>query len=176
MRHVVRRPREQLVDKLDLDTHPAEQANRPFLATIEAVPGDPTRVNLTPWLAASGCLCGAELLVEKNHIAHVERTPHQHVCCGKTLKVVSVHFNEPYGCVWQTIFHQLATRVVSSTAPANRDPRTWRAVDSEPPEGCQENAILHYKQCINSCRNRTNPGFCRARCEHQLQQDLDVCF
>lgn len=83
-------------DSITLDDLLAQQEepDRPRV-TIEAVPGDDTRVKVTPFVEGVGCLCSRALTVAKESIERLEPTGEHHVCCGHRLLVVYVTFSEP---------------------------------------------------------------------------------
>src|SRR5947207_138626 len=80
--------------RLSVDAVLEEQGRAPaFLATLEALEDRPDKVKVTPWMPGDGCQCHLARAVPRAAI-EAERTPHSHLCCGKTLPVWALHFRE----------------------------------------------------------------------------------
>lgn len=94
---------------LDMQGQPS-----PVLATVQRVPDDDTRVRVTPYAAGAGCLCSFALNVTKDAIESVTSTDEVHVCCGKTLKVVTIKFGD---ATMEDVFQQIAASVNARRNP-----------------------------------------------------------
>jgi hypothetical protein len=95
-------------DHVSLEEFLKDQSTPRFTATIEAVEGKPDVVKVTPWAAASGqCFCHLAINVRKSAFKLVTLTGDTHVCCGKTLKVVELHFKKGETISAEELFTQL---------------------------------------------------------------------
>jgi hypothetical protein len=94
-------------EKISVDDLLNSQSKSSFSATVEAVEGQPDLVKVTPWTAAAGCLCHLSVNINKASLAGVTPTGETHVCCGKTLKVVELHFKKGESITLEDVFGQL---------------------------------------------------------------------
>lgn len=100
-----------MADAIPLDEL-LDQQDKPgrLLATVERIADDDTRVKVTPYVAGAGCLCPWALNVVKEAIESVTRTDDVHVCCGKTLTIVTVNFTDT---TLADVFQQITASVAS---------------------------------------------------------------
>ena len=104
-------------EKITVDDLLTGQSKQTFRATVEAIESQPSMVKITPWTAASGCLCHLSVQVAKASLEGVTPTGDTHECCGKTLKVVQLHFKEGESIAFEDLFGQLnvhASKTASS--------------------------------------------------------------
>ena len=94
-------------EKITVDDLLTGQSKQTFGATVEAIESQPSMVKITPWTAASGCLCHLSVQVAKASLEGVTPTGDTHECCGKTLKVVQLHFKEGESIAFEDLFGQL---------------------------------------------------------------------
>lgn len=97
--------------RLSLDELFQKQGEGQYMATIEPTV-DPAQVKLTPYLANLGCLCSQSIKIPKDLIDSVTPTGEFHLCCGKRLIVVEIHFKKGANLPLNTIFDQLRANLV----------------------------------------------------------------
>jgi len=96
-------------ERISIDELLAEQsAPAPLLATVEKVQDKDDRVKVTPWTRAGGCKCHLALNIKKSSIEGATPTDDVHICCGKALKIVELHFTQNDNIALQDLFEQLA--------------------------------------------------------------------
>ncbi len=95
-------------EKISVDDLLTGQAKPMFTATVETIEGEPDKVKITPWTAAAGCLCHLSINIIKASLIGVTPTGETHVCCGKTLKVVELHFKKDESIRLEDVFGQLS--------------------------------------------------------------------
>ena len=99
-----------------------DQSTPRFTATIEAVDGKPDVVKVTPWAATTRqCFCHLAIDVRKTAFESVTPTGDTHVCCGKTLKVVEVHFKKGETIAAEEIFTQLRDSAHRAAASSHEE-------------------------------------------------------
>lgn len=97
-----------MTDHVGLEEFLRDQSAPRFTATIEAVEGKPDLVKVTPWAATTRqCFCHLAINVRKSAFESVTPTEDTHVCCGKTLTVVELHFKKGETISAEEIFAQL---------------------------------------------------------------------
>jgi hypothetical protein len=160
-------------------------------ATVEGIADKPELVKITPWFPDTGCLCGLAIMLPKASIADVTLTGDTHICCGKTLRVVELHFVKGTSIGIEELFAQLSAKALTQSTliheqqhgsaisqRGTRQPRTARYFNPprDPPRlvhcedmysdclaECAMGAIFDdYSQCICLCRNLF--CFCSRRC------------
>jgi hypothetical protein len=102
-------------EKISVEELLSSQSKSSCSATVEAVEGQPDLVKITPWTAAAGCLCHLAVNIPKASLAGVTPTGDTHVCCGKTLKVVELHFKKGESITLEELFSQLHRSASKST-------------------------------------------------------------
>lgn len=96
-------------DHLSIDEFLKDQSSSKFTATVEAIEDKPDLVKVTPWVAASRtCLCHLAINVRKSSLEGVTPTGDTHVCCGKSLKIVELHFKKGETLTAEDVFSQLS--------------------------------------------------------------------
>ncbi|MGF7182989.1 hypothetical protein HDF11_004518 [Tunturiibacter psychrotolerans] len=126
----------------------ASQLESVNTATVEAIDDKPAFVRVTPWTRSSGCLCHLALDIRKSLVAGVSPTGDTHVCCGKTLKVVELHFKQGETIAINDVFGQLhksAIAAASSQGFAQPQYAPGRGPDYRPPFNC-----LALSRCLDS--------------------------
>jgi hypothetical protein len=83
------------------------------------VESSPDLVKITPWTAKAGCQCKLSIEIPKASLAGVTPTGDTHLCCGKTLKVVVLHFAEGHTIKFDDLFGQL---MKSATSKGHKKP------------------------------------------------------
>lgn len=86
-----------------------QQQQEQLRATVEPT-DDPLIVKLTPYVSDSGCLCEGALKVPKSIIESVVPTGDTHLCCGKRLMVVEIHFKKDATIPVTNVFEQMKAR------------------------------------------------------------------
>jgi hypothetical protein len=97
-------------DFLKEQDNPQEQENHHLLATVEAIEGKGDTVKVTPWTRAAGCLCHLAINIKKASLEGVVVTGDTHVCCGKNIKVVELHFNQGETIGLSDLFQQMEAK------------------------------------------------------------------
>ena len=93
---------------ISLDDFLENQSNQPETRmTIEAVEGKADYVKVTPWSPHAGCLCDYAVSVPKSSIETVTPTGDTHLCCNKSLKVVTIKFSAKHQFTLNDIFQEL---------------------------------------------------------------------
>ena len=82
------------MSKISVDQFLQNESKPAFVATVEPVDGHDDLIKVTPWAEASGCLCGHAVNIKKSALDGVTLTGDVHRCCGKSLKVVELHFKK----------------------------------------------------------------------------------
>jgi hypothetical protein len=108
-------------NRIDIEELLKEQDNPALLATVEALEGENDSVKVTPWTRAAGCLCHLAINVKKASLEGVSPTLDTHVCCGKTLKVVELHFKKDETIGLSDLFQQMHARA-TNPAPLEDQP------------------------------------------------------
>lgn len=136
--------------------------------TIEAVPAEPTKVKLTPWVQGFGCVCQLAFLAPRDAIAHLLETEHRSECCGKDLAVVEVVFNETHQAVASVVRDQ--ARNAQLRRGLARDPAT------EAISQCQSDCHVFHVQGLKAC-NRKAPRGSRAwnECVAIVREEHESC-
>ena len=93
-------------NEISLDELFNEQEKVEFLATIEKIKDDDTKVKVTPWLENGGCECSNSLELPKSAIEKVKPTGKKHYCCGKSLLVCEIKFHEKASIPVSELFAQ----------------------------------------------------------------------
>ena len=152
-------------NRVSLDEFLAEQSKAAvlLLATVEPVPDNKDAVRITPWRADAGCLCNLAFTVPKNAIDHLVPTEERHTCCGKSLRVVEVHVDEP---------HRVAIGVV--TQQLQRIRVRGRVQGGFDPGGCAQECAYSQRQCLKRCVHLS--GEARAECQEGCASDYSDCF
>lgn len=96
-----------MAEKMSLDELLSHQSLLTSVATVEAVEDEENLVKITPWVRGVGCLCNLALKLPKESIASVTPTGDMHFCCGKSLRVVEINFNEGSSISLRDLFAQL---------------------------------------------------------------------
>jgi hypothetical protein len=112
-------------EKISVDDLLTGQSKQTISATVEGIEGQPNLVKITPWTAAAGCLCHLSVKVAKSSLEGVTPTGDTHVCCGKTLKVVELHFKKGESIAFEELFgqlHALANGATSISDPVHENP------------------------------------------------------
>lgn len=99
--------------RFSIDELLSEQSNPSFQATIEKVEGKDDLVKVTPWTASAGCLCHLAINIPKASLDGATPTGDMHVCCGKSLKVVELHFGKEHTITLEDLFQQIHTKSVT---------------------------------------------------------------
>jgi hypothetical protein len=103
--------------RLSVDELLKTQSSAASAVTVEAVDGQPSLVKLTPWRSGAGCSCHLAIEVPKDSISHVVPTGTEHLCCGKVLKVVEVHFKETSSMSLPELLRQMSSRAGHADHP-----------------------------------------------------------
>jgi hypothetical protein len=101
-------------DKLSIDDVLKTQSSSALRATVEAVEEKSDFVKITPWMGAGGCLCHLAIQLKKTSLDGVTVTSDTHVCCGKTLKVVELHFKKDAAIMLDDLFQQLHSNATNT--------------------------------------------------------------
>lgn len=134
--------------KILLSKFLTDQDKEPMKATVEPVAGDDDKVKITPWSEQAGCQCSKALVVPKAAVDGVEATEDVHHCCGKTLKVVGVHFKASTPMPLHEVFKQM-----QSAHPVTM------SCDRRPDKCSADNP---YWECVNNSCN------CKSSCDPTL--------
>jgi hypothetical protein len=160
---------------VSVDEFLKDQSAPKFVATVEAIEGRPDSVKITPWLASSKeCLCHMAIVIRKTALQGVTPTGDTHLCCGKTLKVVEVHFKQGETLVIEDVFNQL-NEAAQKSAASQRSEYRQRPLPSNPMPGFFDrmrqgqgfgapppfNCFALHKECVNSCGS----NICCEECE-----------
>ncbi|SDR89524.1 hypothetical protein SAMN05216490_0148 [Mucilaginibacter mallensis] len=143
--------------KITLEEFLNEQTTGNFLCTIELVPGDDTKVKLTPWIDESGgCSCDSSLIVNKNLIESIIPTELRHFCCGKRHKVVEVIFVNDASVKITDLIENAISK--AKNPHAHDEPLRGGANTGHPsrPLGCPQG----FQPCGNGCYNPSNQCCC----------------
>jgi hypothetical protein len=187
-------------EKISVDDLLTSQSKSSFSATVEAVEGQPDLVKITPWTAAAGCLCHLAVNIPKASLAGVTPTGDTHVCCGKNLKVVELHFKKGESITLEELFGQLHRSASKSThesgpgganafyelghtPPGYGEPHPPGAFHWPPirpitphsrrwqyPSGFSLCAEIN-DRCVSNCQHSIDP-WCTCRC----RQSYDFCL
>jgi hypothetical protein len=147
---------------MGIDEFIASQSASVNMATIEPIDGKPDFVKVTPWTQMSGCLCHLALEVKKSSLDSLTPTGDTHICCGKTLKVVELHFKKSETLAIDDVFGQIqkSAAKLSSTHTAPQPdyaPGHGPGNDPQPPFNC---AALS-----RSCAENCGSNICCSECE-----------
>jgi hypothetical protein len=181
-------------ERISVDEVLSDQLKTSFSATVEAIEGKPDLVKITPWTAASGCLCRLSMNINKSSLEGVSPTGDTHVCCGKTLKVVELHFRKGESIALEDVLGQLNTSANKAASwqdpvqvepmeaagqPAQPIPPPWgwnppwladffrHPVHRTPlSAGFSRTAMCepNYSRCTENCRYSSNPIQCNCLC------------
>lgn len=100
--------------KLEVFLKKQERSRPALLVTIEPVESDKDKIKITPWSQNHGCACASSILIPKNSVESVEITSHEHHCCGKILKVVSLNLKSDATISLADIITQIALKMHAS--------------------------------------------------------------
>ena len=104
---------------LSVDEFLDKQGQSILKATVELVDNDPASVKITPWASGIGCPCQFGIKVQKSVIDSVVPTGETHLCCGKQLQIVEVHFSTGGTLPAHDVFSQLAASVAALKSEAH---------------------------------------------------------
>lgn len=134
-----------------VDEFIANQSASVNTATIEPIDGKPDFVKVTPWTRTSGCLCHLALEVRKSSLDSITPTGDAHTCCGKTVKVVELHFKKGETIAIDDVFGQIqksAAKFASPHTSAQPDYAPGHVPnDPHPPFNCWELS----RRCTDNC-------------------------
>jgi hypothetical protein len=103
-------------DHVSIDEFLKNQSVPKFTGTVEEIESKPDFVKVTPWSAAArGCLCHLAINIRKSALEGVTLTGDIHVCCGKNLKIVELHFKKGETIGAEDVFSQLSQSAHEST-------------------------------------------------------------
>ena len=94
-------------ERFSLDELLSFQSTATTVATVEAVDDESDSVKVTPWVRGTGCLCHLALKLPKAAIDYVSPTGDVHYCCGKSLRVVEIHFADEGSISLRALFGQI---------------------------------------------------------------------
>jgi hypothetical protein len=178
-----------MADKITVDELFAEQSKSvsQLKATVEPIE-DSANVKVTPWTPNGGCHCHLAIEIPKSDLSGVTPSGEVHVCCGKTLRVVELHFRDDKTIRLADLFAQLARNVSEKQErhpmpempahPPHRGgfsvPRPQRfaghsggAWGAYPQYGWNEFLCdLKWFICYQTCQNATYPGTCKCLCDN----------
>jgi hypothetical protein len=107
-------------DEISLDALLQEQEKKTLLATVEAMPGKPDMVKVTPWIPGRGCACQFAMVFQKTSIKKLTRTAHRHYCCGKMLSVVEIEIDEKAVLPLHEVFADMSMRAAFAAMQPRR--------------------------------------------------------
>jgi len=107
---------------MKIDEFIANQSASANTASIEAIDGKPEFVKVTPWSRTSGCLCHLALEVRKSSLDSITPTGDVHICCGKMLKVVELHFKKGETIAIEDVFGQIQKSAAKFASPQTSAP------------------------------------------------------
>jgi hypothetical protein len=112
--------------RISIDELLNEQSNPSLQATVEKIEGNEDLVKVTPWTASGGCLCHLAINIPKASLEGATATGNTHVCCGKSLRVVELHFKKDHKISLEDLFQQIQTK---SARPAQHTQYLQRVND-----------------------------------------------
>src|SRR4051794_39310495 len=92
---------------LSLDDLLTEQAKVSTRAVVEAVPGKPDQVKVTPWIPGLGCLFNLAMELPKDSIDSISQTDQAFHYGGRPMRVVDVKFREEANLPLAEVFHKM---------------------------------------------------------------------
>lgn len=158
--------------RLSIDELLDEQSQQVIRATIEKIEGDAEHVKVTPWTSNGGCNCDLAINVKKASIEGATPTGETHVCCGKTLKIVEVHFKSEATLTLDELFRQLSAPRHTHRSPGASARGSGRARQ-------QVNEILR-SHLVNLAGRRSAHRFpgapnLRNDCYEKFFNQMDLC-
>jgi hypothetical protein len=177
--------------KMTVDELFAEQSKSmsQLTATIEPVENT-SNVKVTPWTPNGGCHCHLAIEISKTDLSGVTPTGDVHVCCGKTLKVVELHFKDDQTIRLADVFAQFAKNLSEKheqhampEVPAHLPhhggfpvPRSRRFASSGGPLGASPQyswnefwCDAEWFICYQLCQNATYRGYCQCLCDNRAR-------
>lgn len=178
-------------EPISLDELLTRQGGAGARATLDEVPDQPDRVQVTPFTPDAGCLCDHAFTVPRDAIASVTPTGETHDCCGKTLLVVTLTFADP---VLNDVYQQLnasigkmtherpaawaRTAPYRSPDPATTAPPWWSGPPRHGtgPEPRYYYCEFEHRYCVRDCDRLYRPGTLpHRRCVQRCDDALDEC-
>jgi hypothetical protein len=174
----------------------AEAASR-TLCTVDVSQRGEEWVKLTPYIPGVGCSCASSVDLPKSAISSLQDTGERHLCCGKTLTVLSVRLaDESAAQLLKTVatLTERATTARSAPPPetSRRSPQDdaisaviHRLIQEIPPTGVGRPMNFGpFTSCMNSCwdeyticlEGAGGNSALECECKRRLQACIDTCM